>query len=324
MSQPEPFDGIDYNRINGGDILRWAAAIVVVAGAAAAGSVTLQKVPAPSVTLAASEPAILIDLAPAPIAEPPPEPEIAEPVEPVVEPPPEPEAVEPPPVAEPEPPAVEPPPVAEQEPLVEPEPVEPAVTPEPVSEPEPVTAPEPVVEPAPQPDPEPLPEPVPEPVPEEPSELAPDGPMPVTMSADLRQQREQTPATSRRREQAEPRRESPPEQAQPRQATPTQPSAPAASRVSLDEWQSQVIRRLDQNKIYPGDAKQRGEQGAVEIMFSVDSTGRVSGVGLARSSGFPALDQAALDTARATSPLPPPPEGLAGRSLTMVVRFTLR
>ena len=96
------------------------------------------------------------------------------------------------------------------------------------------------------------------------------------------------------------------------------------SRVSVDEWQSQVIRQLDRNKIYPGDAKQRGEQGAVEIMFSVDSNGRVSGVGLARSSGFPALDQAAIATARAASPLPPPPEGLAGRSLTMVVRFTLR
>lgn len=329
MSGSEPFDGTALDQISSGDVLRWAAALVVVAGAAGIGSLMLQRVPAPSVTLAASEPAIMIDLAPAPVVEPvPPEPEVAEPVQPppVLEQPPEPEAVEPPPVAEPEP-------VSEPEPVTEPEPepVEPAVAPEPVSEPEPANVPEPLVEPAPVPDPAPLlePEPVPEPVPDEPSELVPDGPMPVTMSAELRRQREQTPATSRRREppareQSEPRRESPPEQAQPRQAAPTQPSAPAASRVSLDEWQSQVIRRLDQNKIYPGDAKQRGEQGAVEIMFSVDSNGRVSGVGLTRSSGFPALDQAALDTARATSPLPPPPEGLAGRSLTMVVRFSLR
>ena len=84
------------------------------------------------------------------------------------------------------------------------------------------------------------------------------------------------------------------------------------------------MRQLDRRKVYPRDARQRGEEGSVLITFSVNASGGISNVGVARSSGFPALDQAAIETARQASPLPAPPANLAGQSLSATIRFTLR
>jgi len=289
-------DTAAFGRVTAGDIARWAFAFVLVAGAAGAGSVLVQRWSSPALAMPGEEPAILIDLAPVPepVAETPPEPEIIEPEEPPAEEQP----------AEPEPP---PPP-----PTVEPEPEPPAVKPPP---------PEPLVEPTPPPIVEPEPEPLPEP---EPEEIVADVPAPVTMSAELRRRREETPVTPR----TQPRREPEPPTAEPAQrpraATAQPAAAPAASRISPEEWQSQVLRQLDRRKVYPRDARQRGEAGSVLISFSVDGSGRISGIGVARSSGFPSLDQAAVDTARQASPLPAPPANLVGRALSATIRFALR
>ena len=68
-----------------------------------------------------------------------------------------------------------------------------------------------------------------------------------------------------------------------------------------------------------------GQEGVVAINFTIDAAGRVLSAGVSRSSGFPALDQAAVDTARRASPLPAPPASLGGSiSLTASIRFTLR
>jgi len=308
MTRPGQVDTAAFGRVTAGDIARWAFAFVLVAGAAGAGSVLVQRWSPPALAIPGEEPAILIDLAPVPepVAETPAEPEIVEPEEPTAEE--QPAEPEPPPVVEPEPepPAIEPPP---PEPLVEP-------PPPPIVDPEP--------EPAPLPEPEPQPEPQPEPEPEEQEEIVADVPAPVTMSAELRRRREETPITPR----TQPRREPEPPTAEPAQrprAAAAQPAAaPAASRISPEEWQSQVLRQLDQRKVYPRDARQRGEAGSVLISFSVDGSGRISGIGVARSSGFPSLDQAAVDTARQASPLPAPPTNLVGRALSATIRFALR
>lgn len=186
---------------------------------------------------------------------------------------------------------------------------------------------EPVVEPEPEPPVDLEPEPLAEPAPEEPtvSDIA----MPVMISPELRQRREETPATPRPQRNPTPRKPAaePVQQQQPRPQQPaaSQPPAQAAApRISPEQWQNQVLRRLDQRKVYPRAAGERGESGTVVISFSVDASGRVSSVGVARSSGSPDLDQAAIETARRASPLPSPPAGFAGQSLSATIRFTLR
>ena len=295
------------------DAARWAFALIVVAGCGLGGVLLAPRwTPPPGDSGPVAEPAILLELAPMP------EPEA------VVEPaptPPEPT----PPVALPEPPPPAPvePELQEPEPLPEPEP-EPDVETPPAPEP-PVAVPEPQSEPVPQPEPEPVP--VPEPMPEA---VAPAValPMPATMSADLRQQRLDTPATpATPRQPARSPRSAQPAPAPASQAAPPQQPAPAAAPgPSPEQWQQQVLAYLDQRKLYPREAQRAGQEGVARISFAIDSVGRVLSVSLAGSSGIAALDQAALDTVRRATPLPRPPAamGQGNLSLTASIRFTLR
>ncbi|NGP18531.1 TonB family protein [Devosia chinhatensis] len=86
-----------------------------------------------------------------------------------------------------------------------------------------------------------------------------------------------------------------------------------------------MLRQIDRRKVYPPAARQAGQEGVVGIALSVDSSGTVLSVSVSRSSGIPALDQAALETARRASPLPRPPQSLGQViSLTASIRFTIR
>lgn len=300
MTSREQLDTAGFDRVTTGDFARWAVSVVLIATVAGAGVVSAQRWSPAVATVVAPEPAMLIDLAPLPAPEPIPEPE--------------PEAEAPPPEIEQSPveqPVIEPPPPVAPEPLPEPPVVEP--TP-PMEEPPPPEV-EPEVAPAQE-------EPVvqPESLPEEPtvSDIA----MPVMMSPELRQRRADTPATPRPQRDPAPRK--PVAEPQQKPATAQPPAQAAAPSISPDQWQSQVLRRLDQRKVYPRAARDRGESGAVVISFAVDAGGRVTSVGVARSSGFSTLDQAAIETARRASPLPRPPAGFAGQSLSATIRFTLR
>ncbi len=125
---------------------------------------------------------------PEPEPEPQPEPEPEPQPEPEPEPQPEPEP-EPQPEPEPEPqpePEPEPQPEPEPEPQPEPEPEpQPEPEPEPQPEPEPEPQPEPEPEPQPEPEPEPQPEPEPEPQPEPEPEPQPEPEPPPEPKVDL-------------------------------------------------------------------------------------------------------------------------------------------
>ena len=49
---------------------------------------------------------------------------------------------------------------------------------------------------------------------------------------------------------------------------------------------------------YPPESERRGEQGTAVLLLRVDAEGRVAEVSLAASSGYRALDRAALEAAR--------------------------
>lgn len=82
----------------------------------------------------------------------------------------------------------------------------------------------------------------------------------------------------------------------------------AEGNAAVSNYPGQVRRKLGRAVRYRG--RERGE---VLVSFTVSRTGSVSGVRIARSSGSPKLDKAALDTVHRAAPFPPIPDA-AGRA----------
>ncbi|OCW58366.1 energy transducer TonB family protein [Hoeflea olei] len=100
-------------------------------------------------------------------------------------------------------------------------------------------------------------------------------------------------------------------------------SASGVSSMSPARWQSRLMAHLERRKKYPADARRRGERGTVHVRFSIDDAGNVRSVTLARSSGYPALDNEVLSLVRRASPVPAPPPGV-NRTIVAPVRFSVR
>ena len=103
--------------------------------------------------------------------------------------------------------------------------------------------------------------------------------------------------------------------------TPT-PLARAATDYSQMQAQQDylwlIIRKLSQYHFY-GQTGAQSERGLVVARLTVARDGRLLDASVARSSGFPNLDRAVLDTVRRASPFPPLPADLSVNSLSFVV-----
>lgn len=85
------------------------------------------------------------------------------------------------------------------------------------------------------------------------------------------------------------------------------PAPPAARTVSITSVEYLVEPVLD----YPLASRRLGEQGVVQVSVLVDARGRPEDMQVLRSSGYPRLDEAALDTVRATRFRPYTEDGVA-------------
>jgi periplasmic protein TonB len=126
----------------------------------------------------------------------------------------------------------------------------------------------------------------------------------------------------------EPQEPPPPQPVQ--ETRPPSPAVPArvkggAPRIA-PSWQTELVRRLEQYKRYPGDAQSRGVEGVVMLSFSVDRNGRVLAHDIVRSSGHPELDKEVVSMIERAQPLPPFPPSMpqAKLDLTVPIRFSLR
>jgi protein TonB len=101
-------------------------------------------------------------------------------------------------------------------------------------------------------------------------------------------------------------------------------SAAGVSGVSPAKWESRLTVWINRHKRYPSAAKSRGAQGNVNVTFTVDASGRVMSARVARSSGDPDLDRAALAVLQGATVPAPPPELGARVSRTAPFVFNLR
>jgi len=111
---------------------------------------------------------------------------------------------------------------------------------------------------------------------------------------------------------------------------PPTPAVPArvkggAPRIE-PSWQTALVRHLQQYKRYPGEAQARGEEGVVQLSFTVDRTGHVLNREIVRSSGHRQLDNEVMSMIERAQPLPPFPASMpqAKLDLTVPIRFSLQ
>jgi TonB family protein len=98
-----------------------------------------------------------------------------------------------------------------------------------------------------------------------------------------------------------------------------------SSYASVQQWKAQIVSLLERNKQYPVGAQSKGEQGVVQVFFSLDRLGQVIASRIVRSSGSLALDAEVQALLWRAQPFPEPPEELAGNQvdLTVPIRFSL-
>lgn len=95
---------------------------------------------------------------------------------------------------------------------------------------------------------------------------------------------------------------------------------------AVSNWQAKVVTVLERNKRYPAGAQSRGEQGTVQISFTIDRQGRLLASRVARTSGAPLLDAEAQALLQRAQPFPVPPGDVPGQeiALTVPIRFNFR
>jgi protein TonB len=102
------------------------------------------------------------------------------------------------------------------------------------------------------------------------------------------------------------------------------PAPVPAAPVISPAWQRALAGWLAGHKVYPEEARRRGEEGRVTVRFTVLRSGQVTDVTVVRSSGSPRLDAAALQMLRGAS-VPPFDSAMAEPEITATVqiRYTL-
>jgi protein TonB len=101
--------------------------------------------------------------------------------------------------------------------------------------------------------------------------------------------------------------------------------ASTASNTAVRTWKSSMVMHINKHKRYPEAARSRGLAGEVQIIFSMDRSGRVLNSRIQHSSGSSLLDAEAVDLFKRASPLPLPPPTVQGEILeySLPIRFRM-
>ena len=89
-------------------------------------------------------------------------------------------------------------------------------------------------------------------------------------------------------------------------------------RRAREDYLWQIIHKLSQYKVLTA-SREASDQGLVVLRLTLARDGRLVGLALARSSGFPDLDRGVMETTRAASPFAPPPSAITRDPVTLIV-----
>ena len=97
-----------------------------------------------------------------------------------------------------------------------------------------------------------------------------------------------------------------------------------AGNAVVSNYPGKVFAKLRRSLRYPREARSKRIRGEVHVRFTVSRAGGVGSIGVARSSGSPLLDNAALETVRRAAPFPaiPAEAGRSSWSFTVPLAFT--
>ncbi len=70
------------------------------------------------------------------------------------------------------------------------------------------------------------------------------------------------------------------------------------------DWRQLLRQRIERAKRYPALARRLGMEGTVHVEFRIARDGSVEGVKVAKSSGYPVLDEASVQAIKRAAPLP--------------------
>lgn len=79
----------------------------------------------------------------------------------------------------------------------------------------------------------------------------------------------------------------------------------------------QVARHTSRNRAYPRVALDNKQEGRVVTRVTIGRDGRLIDVTIGKSSGWPAIDSAELETIRKSAPFPPVPSDMPGDPLIL-------
>lgn len=99
---------------------------------------------------------------------------------------------------------------------------------------------------------------------------------------------------------------------------------PAVDLAVLAAYGQTLSRAIELHQRYPILAQQRGWQGTAEVLLRLAPGNRILNVSILRSSGYEALDRQAMEMVKQAEPLPPAPEALRPRYLSVVVPIVFK
>jgi periplasmic protein TonB len=163
------------------------------------------------------------------------------------------------------------------------------------------------VEPVPETDPTP---PLPE---EQPKPIEPEAELALPMPEPPRPLEEEKPAAQ-------------PSVAAVATTTPTVAGAEVEQSAPRSRWESLLVAHIERFKRYPAEARSRGEQGIVQVFFTIDREGWVRASRVLKSSGYSELDNEVLSMLVRAQPMPKPPGQVSGTEMSFAVpvHFTIR
>ncbi len=100
---------------------------------------------------------------------------------------------------------------------------------------------------------------------------------------------------------------------------PSPPNSASGGSNARATWETALLARVAAVRYYAPAAKAAKQQGVVLLRFIMDRDGNVGVSRIEKSSGYPALDQAALAALQRAVPLPKPPTEVPGDTLDLIV-----